>query len=156
MKPEHYFPKLYKEDLLRLSGDDRHTSLLCSGTFEHIREDNIKLNFFEAFFSCQYALNLIGQGIHCYYKDDEYNWMRKSVPFLDMRMCASHHGGIFVPKDILRYADIPHEMLAEYVNYFFFQYLPSLDLNIVTADALISCLRSDDDCGEINDLIVVA
>jgi len=46
-------------------------------------------------------------------------------------------------------------MLAEYVNYFFFQYLPSLDLNTVTADGLVSCLRGDDDCGEINDLIFV-
>jgi len=110
MKPETYFPKKYKEDLLSLSGEDRHSSLLCSGVFDHIKENNIKLNSYEAFFSCQYAINLIAQGIHCYFRGDELDWEQKSTPFLDMRMCASHHGGIFLPRDILRYVNITNEM----------------------------------------------
>ena len=159
MKPEQYFPEIYKEDLraiLRL--DDKSIlrgGMLCGGTFIHIKKHEVNIKGYEEFFCCQYSLNLINQGIHCYFRSDEISWHRKSYPFLDMRMCSVHHGGIFFPKDILRHVKIRKEKLSEYIEYFLFNYLGGLKLETAKPDDLLFYLKKDEDCQEINELISV-
>jgi len=157
MNPELYFPKIYNEDLRSVLGLDEKSRLrggmLCGATFIRIKKHEAKIKCYEDFFCCQYALNLINQGIHCYFREDEIFWNQKSYPFLDMRMCSVHHGGIGYPRDILRYVNIEKKKLARYIKYFLFEYLENLKLKTVKPENLLLHLKRDEDCKEINELI---
>ncbi len=157
MKPELYFPEIYNEDLKSVLRLDEKSNLrggmLCGATFIEIKKHNVKIKYYEDFFCCQYGLNLINQGIHCYFREDEIYWLQRSHPFLDMRMCSVHHGGIGFPRDILRHVNIGKEKLAKYTKHFLFEYVANLKLKTVNPDNLLLHLKKDEDCREINELI---
>jgi len=159
ISPELYFEKNYKTDYRAMLELDEESKLvngmLCSGTFLNIKKNQIEIKFYEEFFCCQYALNLLNQAIHTYFREDEFYWEKNSPPFLDMRMCSVHHGGIFVPRDLLRHVNIEKENLTLYIKYFIFTFLLSLNLQTIKPDSLLYYLKNDNDCIEINELISI-
>ena len=156
MKPESYFPDLYIEDLKNYHGNDSEpvsNGMLCAAVLGDFHARKVKLTGYEEFFCCQYVLNLIYQGAYCYCDSGEAGLTNPPIPFLDIGMCSMRHGGMLYPKDILRHVRLSKTMLADFVKYYFFEYLPNLKVNEDTINDLLSRLRNDPDCEEINQLL---
>ena len=98
-------------------------------------------------------MNLIHQGAYCYRISCEAGFIYASIPFLDIGKCSMRHGGMFRPRDILRHVKVPQAMLSDFVKYYFYEYLPNLKFSEESIDDLISHLRKDSDCLEINQLL---
>ena len=156
MKPEIYIPKFYKKDLKMFLGIDLEpvsNGMLCGGVLSSFLLRNVKLIGYEEFFCCQYILNLVNQGAHCYLGYKESMLIGSLMPFLDIRMCSVRHGGMFRPRDILRHVKIPNTVLSSFLKYYFYVYLPNNKFSENSLNSLISCLRKDVDCLEINRLL---
>jgi len=156
MKPESYFPDLYLEDLESYFGkDSEHVSngMLCGAVLSDFQSRNIKLIGYEEFFCCQYVLNLIHQGVYCYRDSGDACLLNTLIPFLDIGRCSMRHGGMVRPRDILRHVKVPQTMLSDFVKYYFYVYLPNLNVTEDDISNLLSHLRNDPDCEEINQLL---
>jgi len=93
------------------------------------------------------------QGLFCYRSQDGNRLFEQAVPFLDLGMCSVRHGGMVYPSSILRHVKIPNEMLAEFMKYIFYVYLPSQNINKSKIDNLILSLKNDENCEEIKGLL---
>jgi len=96
MKPEKYFPYLYKFDLMSFMHRDcipKRNGMLCGAELNSTSSKKIIYVGYEEFFCCQYVLNLIHQGLFCYRSQDGNRLFEQAVPFLDLGMCSVRHGG---------------------------------------------------------------
>jgi hypothetical protein len=113
VKPDQYFPKIYLKELRLFWGhrqlqDNGPQWVLCGMTMSEIFDPQKRkmYEYLEDFFSTLYCLNLINQGIHCYYCADFLTWCDKSVPFPDC-LCSSYHGGVSTPQSIIQFIGAP-------------------------------------------------
>lgn len=172
MHPAEYFPKSYRSDLRVFTKgatpDHGPYWMLCGVTLGRLFEQGQPEKYADpvAFLCVLYELNLIHQGIYKYFRGDYLRWLEVSEPFPDLRGCPSHHGGIFAPDSLIRFAknpsyisrseslDLRDEQLREFTCFFFGVYLRDLydpvPFSRFTPSLLIGRLRADTSCAEFS------
>lgn len=168
MHPAEYFPKSYRSDLQVFTKgaipDHGPYWMLCGMTLGRLFEQGQPERYADpvAFLYVLYELNLIHQGIYKYFRGDYPRWLEVSDPFPDLRGCPSHHGGVFTPDSLIRFAkdpsyvprakslDFQDEQGQEFTCFFFGTYLRNLcesaPFSRFMSSELVELLKADPHC----------
>ena len=174
MEPHEYFPRHYRNDVHLFAETDVPPhgpfGLLCGWTLERLFAPGQPEKYAdpEGFLCMLWLLNLAHQGMYTYFFNAYRRWLEFCEPFPDLRACPSHHGGLFTPGHLLRYAlvyrsmpgaitlELHEKRVHAFFNFFFNQYLGTLSqqgpyrtLRFSPMD-LLAKLRADPDCAEVS------
>ncbi len=170
MQSNIYFPERYRADLRIFSNCEvpKHGPfwMLCGWTLGGLLEPGCVERYAspEGFLCSIYHLNLLHQGIYTYFREDYAKWIALCESFPDLRGCHSYHGGVRSPASLINFAKRPSyipgakplsltdELLMEFNDYFFHQYLRALcqqeKFIHLSSDGLAARLREDPACRE--------
>jgi hypothetical protein len=192
MNPVQYFPSTYIKDLSLFLPSHLQEEQSCNGPVWMLCLMTMGMEMLQPkkwvyynqptdFACCQYVLNLVYRGLHCYFPEYYYEWCRRTEPFLDTTACPTDHGGFSQPFRIIYFTNefiikfrqdfeklgkriipldkrdefevFPYELVSEknlrsYIEFFFQDHMPKLNIPIHIIRGLIEKLKTDRDCPE--------
>ncbi len=147
--PADYFPTGYLQDVKTIG----YAGTLCSMVIQKIDKGKIELQDPQAYLSTAYSMLVIDQGLYTYCPDSHFRWVSQAPKIPNYSGCSMRHGGMILPRDILRFVKLQPDRQNSFLEYFFNVYLPIIGISTEDLIRLKEKLKQDKDCLEIKALL---